>query len=111
MAEGKHSRVDGVCEYPCRGLPKAPAVCLRRTAKVPPTVLGFVQRVTPGVRYSFGPVEDALKETIVLALFKVLWEEVPERGVTCLPVKQAGLALPDPSQTAPENWTTSCVIT
>ena len=36
---------------------------------------------------------------------------MPERGVTCLPVKQAGLALPDPSQTAPENWTASCVIT
>ena len=36
---------------------------------------------------------------------------MPGRGVTRLPVKQAGLALPDPSQTAPENWTASCVIT
>ena len=70
-----------------------------------------MQRVTPGVRDSFGPVEDALKETFVLVLFKGLREGVPERGVTCLPVKQAGLALPDPSQTAPENCTTSCVVT
>ena len=26
-------------------------------------------------------------------------------------MKQAGLALPNPTQTAPENWTASCVIT
>ena len=38
-------------------------------------------------------------------------DSIPERGVTCLSVKQAGSALPDPSQTAPENWTASCVIT
>ena len=31
--------------------------------------------------------------------------------VTHLSVKQEGLALPDPSQTAPENWKASCVIT
>ena len=36
---------------------------------------------------------------------------MPERGITRLPVKQAGLALPDPTQTDPENWTASCVIT
>ena len=35
-------------------------------------------------------------------------EKIP---VTRLPVKQAGLALADPSHTAPENWTASCVIT
>ena len=44
------------------------------------------------------------------ALFEGLCEGVPERGVTQMPVKQAGLALPDASQTAPENWTASCVI-
>ena len=30
---------------------------------------------------------------------------------TRLQAKQAGLALPDPVQTAPENWTAFCVIT
>ena len=30
---------------------------------------------------------------------------------TRLPVNQAGLAIPDPVQTSPENWTASCVIT
>ena len=52
-----------------------------------------------------------LKETFVPALFEGLHEGVPDQGVTRLPVKQAGLALPEPSQTAPENWTASCVIT
>ena len=45
------------------------------------------------------------------ALYKGLREGVPERGINRLPVKQAGLALPEPTQTAPENWTASCVIT
>ena len=63
----------------------------------------FVQRVTPGVGDSFRPVEKALKETFVPELFEGLQEEMPERGVTRLPVKQAGLALLGPSQTIPEN--------
>ena len=70
-----------------------------------------MQRVNPGVGNSFGPVETALNDTFVLALFEGLREGVPERGVTRQTVKQAGLALSDPSQTAPENWTASYVIT
>ena len=60
----------------------------------------FVQRVTPEVRESFGPVEDALKETFVPALFKGLRKGVTERGVTRLSIKHAGLALLDPFQTS-----------
>ena len=71
----------------------------------------FMQWVTPGVGNSFGPVDTALKETLVSALFEGLREGVPERGVTRLTVKQAELALPYPYQTAPENWTASYVIT
>ena len=71
----------------------------------------FVQRVTPVVGDSFGPVEEALKETFVTAFFKGLQEGVPEQRVTRLPVKQAGLSLTNPTQTTPENWTASCVIT
>ena len=70
-----------------------------------------MQRVIPGVGDSFGPVEKALKDTFVTELFEGLHEGVLEQGVTRLPVKQAGLALSYPSQTAPENWTASCVIT
>ena len=62
-----------------------------------------MQRVTPVVVNSFGPVERALKETFVPELFEGLREGVPERGVTRLPVKQAGMSLPDTAQRAPEN--------
>ena len=44
-------------------------------------------------------------------IFKGLGEGATERGVTRLTLKQAGLALPDPTLTAPENWTASCVVT
>ena len=65
-----------------------------------------MQRVIPGIVDAFGPVEKALRETFVPALFECLREGAPERGVT-----KAGLALPDPKLTAPENWTASCVVT
>ena len=71
----------------------------------------FVQRVTPGIGDAFGPAEKALRETFMPALFEGLGERASERGVTHLPVKQAGLDIPDPNQTAPEKWIASCVNT
>ena len=71
----------------------------------------FVKRVTQGVGEAFGPVEEALWGIFVPALFRGLSEVLPERENTRLPVKQAGLALQDPVQTSPKNWTASCVIT
>ena len=62
-----------------------------------------MQRVTPGIGDAFGPVEKSLWETFLLALFEILGGGSPEREVTRLPVKQAELALPDPTLTAPEN--------
>ena len=70
-----------------------------------------MQRVTPDIRDSFGSVEQALKEAFITSLFHGLGEGTLGREVTRLPAKQAGLALPDPKKTAPENWTDSCVIT
>ena len=49
--------------------------------------LAFVQRVTPGVGDAFSPVEEALKEIFVLALYEGLREGVPEHGIIRLPVK------------------------
>ena len=71
----------------------------------------FVLRVTPGIGDAFGPVETALKETCVPALFEGMGDGIMTRGVTHLLVKQDVFDLPDPSQTAPENCTESCVIT
>ena len=70
-----------------------------------------MQRVTHGVGAAFSPVEEALREIFLTALFQGLTERLPTRANTRLPVKQAGMAIPDPVQTAPENWTASCVIT
>ena len=60
-----------------------------------------MQRVTAGVGDAFGLVEEALRGVFVPALYEGLREGVLQRGITLLPVKQAGLALPDPTQTAP----------
>ena len=70
-----------------------------------------MQRTTPGIGDAFGPVEEALQETFLPDLFQGLGEGAPGRGVTRLPAKQVGLALPDLTKTAPGNWTASCVIT
>ena len=59
--------------------------------------LVFVQRVTPVKGDAFGLMETALRETYVPALFEGLGNGVLERGVTRLPVKQAGFSLPEPS--------------
>ena len=70
-----------------------------------------MQRVTPGVGADFVPVEEALWEVFLPALFRGLTKGLPTRENTRLLVKQAGLAIPDPVLTAPENWTASCFIT
>ena len=59
----------------------------------------FVQRVTPGIRDSYGLVEKVLQKTFLPALFQGLGEGAPGRGVTRLPAKQARLELPEPTKT------------
>ena len=71
----------------------------------------FVQRVTPGIRDAFGPVEEDIAKAFLLELIEGVGEGAPGRDITHLPVKLAGMALPDLTLTAPENWQASCVIT
>ena len=71
----------------------------------------FVQRVTPGIGNEFGPVEEEIAKAFLPALFEGVGYGTPGREITRLPVKQAGMALPDPTLTASENWQASCVIT
>ena len=71
----------------------------------------FVQRVTPGISNAFGLVEEEIAKAFLPALFEGAGDGAPGREITHLTVKQAGMALPDPTQTAPENWQASCVIT
>ena len=71
----------------------------------------FVQRVTLGIGDAFGPVEEEIATAFLPELFEGLVDGSPGRAITCLSVKQAGLALPDPTRTASDNWQASCVIT
>ena len=64
----------------------------------------------PGIREAFSPVEEVLREIFLPSLFQGLGEGTTGRGVTYLPVQQAKMSLPDPTNTAPENWMASCVI-
>ena len=61
----------------------------------------FLQQVTPGIGNVFVPVGRALRETLFPALFEVLGKGAPEKGVTSLLVKQAGLALYRPNADGP----------
>ena len=70
----------------------------------------FVQRVTPGIGEEFGPVEEEIAKAFLPELFEGFGDGAPGREITHLPVKQAGIALPDPMLAAPENWQASCVI-
>ena len=63
----------------------------------------FMQRINPDIGDALDPAEQALQEAFIPALFHGLEEITPGRGVTRLPVKQAGLAILDPTKTAPEN--------
>ena len=73
--------------------------------------LEFVQRVTPEIGEAFVPVEEEIAKAFLPELFEGVGDGAPGRAITRLPVKQAGMALPDPTLTAPENWQASCVIT
>ena len=60
---------------------------------------------------SLYPVEDVVQDALLPALFNGDTYQIPGRAVTSLPVKQAGIDIPDPTQTEVAKWTESCVIT
>ena len=70
-----------------------------------------MQQVTPGIGDAFGQVEEDIKTAFILELFHSVVDGAPGRAINRLSVKQAGLALPDLTRTAPDNWQASCVIT
>ena len=67
-----------------------------------------------GTEDFFGPIEEALANSFLPALFDepMFGEDDPRRALATLPVKQAGLAIPDPTTTATANYEAStCVCT
>ena len=69
-----------------------------------------MQRVTTGIGDAFVPVEEEIAKAFLPELFEGVGDGAPGREITRLPGKQAGMALPDPMRTAPDNWQASCVI-
>ena len=59
----------------------------------------------------FQVVEDTLRDIFLAAIFQGEKTQTPRRAITGLPVKQAVIALPNPTWTMGANWTASCVIT
>ena len=64
-----------------------------------------------GIGDAFGTVEEDINTAFIPEFFHCVGDGAPGRAITHLPVKQAGLDLPDPTHTAPDNWQASCVIT
>ena len=70
----------------------------------------LVQHVIPVIGMAFLPVKNELQDTFIQPLFKGATYQVPVRGITGLTVKQAGIALTDPTQTSEANYMASYVI-
>ena len=71
----------------------------------------LVQGDTQGLGEEFRPVEKAFWEELLLDLFLGVDTYMPRWTITRLPVKQYGLAIPDPIQTAQGNWIALYVFT
>jgi hypothetical protein len=70
----------------------------------------FLQRVTEGLDSEFEGIEEALTTKFLPALFGAPDTDSTLRQLACLPVKKSGLAIPNPTTTADENWTNSTVV-
>ena len=73
---------------------------------------GFVQRVVPDIGPQFWPLEEAITNTFLSALFgKDSFEATDyRRPLTALPVKFSGLSIPDPSESAAANYRCSTLV-
>ena len=71
----------------------------------------FVQRVTKGTGTVFANVEQALASSFLPALFGDTFEDDDAiRALASLPIKCAGLALPNPMETGASNYDSSVLI-
>ena len=71
----------------------------------------YVQRVTPGVGAFFQPVEDAIVEKFLPALFGLTASAVRDfRPLLTLPAREGGLGIPNPTESADLSFTSSSNI-
>ena len=66
-----------------------------------------LQRVVGGIGHHFAPVEDSIRTTFLPALLESKEIDDDLRRIFSLPVKHAGIALPNPTTTAPHNYSAS----
>ena len=71
----------------------------------------FVQCVTLDTGIAFQMIEDVLQYIFLPDLFQGETSQIPGRAINSLLVKQAGIALSNPTRNVRANWTASCVIT
>jgi hypothetical protein len=71
-----------------------------------------VQRVTKGIGLEFAFIEKTLAKTFLQTLFDNEYDnEDPRRTLLpCLPIKWAGLAIPDPTTLAQPNYEASILL-
>jgi hypothetical protein len=71
----------------------------------------FVQRVTKGIGPEFAAVEQTLAKTFLPTLFGDEYnDDDPRRALAGLPVKWAGLAIPDPTTSAQPKYDASILL-
>jgi hypothetical protein len=71
----------------------------------------FVQRVTKGIGPELAAVEQTLAKTFLPTLFGDEYDDDNPRGALAgLPVKWAGLAIPDPTTSAQPNYEASILL-
>jgi hypothetical protein len=71
----------------------------------------FAQRVTKNIGPEFESVELALSKAFLPTLFGDDYgDDDPRRNISCLPVKWAGLAIPNPTSVADANYEASMLV-
>jgi muconolactone delta-isomerase len=70
----------------------------------------FLQQVTNGLGNKFLEIKKRLSQEFPLSLFGVDSVDETHKLLACLPIKAAGLVIPNPTATAEQNWTVSTVI-
>ena len=71
----------------------------------------YTQRVVEGCAEVFQPVEDAIRDSFLPHLLDEPAASCPDRVLTALPVKQAGMGIPNPVETAHANYAASKSVT
>ena len=87
VAQGGSPGLDCICGVGGLGGAPTHADNILWSENFRPTAVVFVQVVTPGVGGSFFPIEDTLQISFLINLFCSETSSIPDRDVSCLPVK------------------------